>query len=668
MPTELTRKINNTLVSNPELVQSIFQDLFGKHMLKYYGDNAKKFKVKVSNSESSYMNFKSLEIVISMNNILDQLRLGINVYAVGYHELAHILYTSDEARDSIRVKTLTQMFDDKYQCDPYASSSERNNVIDRLEKQLHMLWNIVEDERIERELMKEHPFLVDIIDPLKTIIKDDGKIMSWRLGKYAEQKVKDPRISKLCEDYISIYNSAERVRPINANSTYSITSKSLLELSNVLYELHKLMFPQSKNQTQQQDQKQNAQDDQGDQDDQNQQSDNAKQDNNAPKEQGKNGKNNKQDDEAQDDQASKQGDKDGDKGDDKDDEQSEEVSKLRAKREDDLNKLLEDQIKKSKELIETARREASYNESVISDSRCVVLSEEPIFKNFFFVEIPLITQQRANIRGGITQAQIKSFNSNISNKVNVPRLVESLSANQEPKVFYNKGKDVSFLRKVVIFEDVSSSTCGSGHLYSPLFSMIAYSLAKSFDECDWWIYGDFLAKKHKKDYHIPSVVVGRRYNIAMGTQSNYLVNVMRKYAKEKALFVVITDGDIKALINEEELFSRYVNQTAFIGYIHKDYTKNLKYTSLISEKLRTHLDYVRRDGEYQRKLDINYDKVQRWAKANHSLPNREYIMGAYYYGMNMRDGFEVILKDTMLRQYVVDSVKTIVSVMKGAMK
>jgi hypothetical protein len=657
MPTALTQKINETLLKNPKLVEVLFQDIFGKYLLRYYGEQAQKFSVQVNSYEdTSYMNFETQRISIAMNSIVQQLTKGINVYAVAYHELAHILYTHNDVRDTIRERVLRKMYDDKYGLDPTLTDKEeikQQRVASHTihEKQVHMLWNVIEDERIERILMREYTFLVDIVDPLKTIIQDDGKIMSWRLGKYAS-KTPDATIAHLCEHYIAVYNQAKIVKS-KTTGRFEIADKNIeIDLSNTLYEIHKLMFPpttqppvnppkpkkrgkgKSENKTQGGDEPVNNNDDKDDdKDDDNNDNDNKGDDKKV---------NNKQDDKAK---------------------------AKSEKREDELNKQLEKQIAQAQELIETVVAEQDYLSSTLNEKRRVSVHDDPIFKNMFIVEIPLITQQRTTIRGGITQAQRKSFKSDISPKINVSRLVETMSNKSEPKVFYSKGKDASFLRKVVIFEDVSSSTYGGGNFFSPVFSMIAYALAKSFDDCDWWIYGDLLAKKHKQDFCIPSTVVGTRYNMAMSTNASYLANVMRKYAKEKALFVVITDGDIQSLTRDNKLFQQYVNQTAFIGYLKYEDQKILKHKCVIDEKLARHMDMSRRDMAYQIRYDHATQLAENWLKKQptHNEERFNYFKALHQIHAS-KNAFDAILKDAKMRQYVVDAVKTITSVMKGSMK
>ncbi len=670
MPTALTKQINETLLKNPKLVEVLFQDIFGKYMIKYYGEQTKNYRVLVStDDQNSYMNSRDNVVVIAMRNVADQLKLGINVYAVAYHELAHILYTNDNIRDQIRVKAHMDMQSDDYQIDQAhlqtLSVESKHKYIRNTratqEKQLHMLWNVVEDERIERLIMNDHPFLTDILDPLKTIIKDDGKIMSWRLGKYAK-KVPDARIAQLCEQYHSVYNSNAIVIPNGHTINKEFADRSVRNtLAQILYELHKLMFP-----TQEQGTEPPIIDPL------------------KPKKRGKGKSENKTQggDEPVDNQDDKDDDNDDDnddnddnngKDDDNDDNNGKDDKKIaREKKEDELNKQLQNQIDKAKELIQTVVAEINYQSSVLPEDQRKPLFTDPRFKNMFITEIPLITQQRTTIRGGMTQAQRKSFKSDISPKINVARLVETMSNKSEPKVFYSKGKDASPLRKVVIFEDVSSSTYGGGRLLSPMFSMIAYALAKSFDECDWWIYGDLLAKKHKVDYAVPSQVVGRKYRMASGTRSSYLANVMRKYAQEKALFVVITDGDIQSLIQDNELFKRYVNQTAFIGYIKQDEAKQLKHKSIMDDNLFDYVNHASRKPEYTiayDALDSKREAYLRKTKNDFTNVDERYAWAETLFALHASKlGFENIMKDTKIRQFIIDSVRTIASVMKGAMK
>jgi hypothetical protein len=237
----------------------------------------------------------------------------------------------------------------------------------------------------------------------------------------------------------------------------------------------------------------------------------------------------------------------------------------------------------------------------------------------------------------MTAAQRKSYTSNVSNRVSVPRLVEALTSKQEPKIFSNKGKDFTQLRKVVIFEDVSGSTSGQ---ISYVFSQIAYALARSFNMSEWWLYGSQLAKKHLKDYKYLSEKIGLNYyNVGGCTNSDYLLNVMKKYQDEKAIFVVITDGDINSLIYSE-LFSKFKDSTAIVGFIHEKHTSDIKHAVNFhkefveirekqEEKLKSFRDSIVSSGlvqecssEYFEMIDIEKRKVMSDTRAFMPIINR----------------------------------------------
>jgi ribonuclease HIII len=88
----------------------------------------------------------------------------------------------------------------------------------------------------------------------------------------------------------------------------------------------------------------------------------------------------------------------------------------------------------------------------------------------------------------------------------------------------------------------------------------------------------------------------------------------------------------------------------------------------MDERLRYHMDTLRRDGTYQYKIDAATAIAQRYNETQKNLQNARSLFIAHAYGLHAKIGFEVIQKDSRLRQFVIDSVKTIANVMKGAMK
>jgi hypothetical protein len=542
------QQINDIILADDKILTTIFTRIFGQYMMRYYGDKTKKHTVIFDNyAESSYHNSSQNVICIAKKNIVQQLKSNVNPFAVAYHELAHVLYTNDKVRDKIREKTahvLVNVMQNKN------AESLSNHDPSRLQETMHSLWNVVEDERIERIMMTEYEFLRPILDPLKTIIQDDGLIMSWRLGKYANQ-VPDQKVAEQCELYLQYYND----KRLSQGSRVDYCSTVLATLWVLIFDQNQMLSQPTPPKT-------------------------------PPANPGKPAKGTGGGD--VDDKPTKTrggGDKPTqDKDDSKDD--SKDDGKDDSKDDDKYLKALEKELENIEQNIQTQRIEKSYNDSVIDERKRIVVSKKvrDRYNNLFAIEIPLFASQKHIVRGGLTMGQAKSYKSDITSKLNKHRLVEAVVHNKEPKVFYNKGRDTTQLRKVVIFQDVSGST---HHTYDFLFDIIAYSLAKSFDQVDWWLYGDMLAKKHTQDFSTPSYLVGKEYNIASSTNSGLLVNVMQRYANEKAIFVVLTDGDLFALFQDISLFKKFAPQTAFVGELSsvpQDFQSELIYKSALTQE------------------------------------------------------------------------------------
>jgi hypothetical protein len=570
------RDINAYVLQNPDALEALFVEIFGKYLMRYY-DKSGEYSVSFDrHADTSYMNSGSKQIVIALKNIILLLKANVHVLAVAYHELAHVLYTSDRARDQMRKKAGNLLLSSGIVADHRVM--HYNNV----DQQIHGIWNLLEDQRIERLMVSEFPFLNDIIEPLKSALTDDDKLFTWRRGKYSQRSANVPQeIVDLCEKYAG----QKRFK----TPTIELGSAILARLYEILFGKQLAV-----NQTQTQDyteiKYQPMQDDQqaqsaGQPTPTDEHGDDDDADDDQQGEQPSNDSDDTDDDaddidENDDDNASGEDELDDeDDADDEDGDVAEQPKDAKPsptqqqldQRERDLAKAqAQDEQEQGilhmlKDIQQTQRENEElqrYKDSVIEDHTPL---DRQLPKQY---EIPAIFSIAQDVRNGMTAAQRKSFTSNISNRVNVSRIVEALASKQEPKVFAGKGKDMTQLRKVVIFEDISGSTHGT---LSNIFSQIGYALAKSFSTSEWWLYGSKLAKKHLRDYKYMSAAVGCDfYSVGQSTSSRSLLNVMKKYKEEKAIYVVITDGDINQLI-QDDLFKKHFNDsTAVVGVLEDD--------------------------------------------------------------------------------------------------
>lgn len=580
------RDINAYILQNPDALQSLFVEIFGKYLMRYYdatGQYAVSFDTHAS---TSYMNSSSKQIVIALKNIIMLLQANVHVLSVAYHELAHVLYTSDRARDQMRRKAGDILLANGTVADRRVY--HHNNV----EQQLHGIWNLVEDQRIERLMVLEFPFLKDIVEPLKSVLGEDDKLFSWRRDNYSTRRAFIPaQLITLCESYAGLKKFKSPTIAVGAQiladiyalvfgKQVSATQPKTIDYENVKYQPVQGQDDEPQQQGQPMPDDQHG-DDPEDSDDQGQLADDQTIDDNDD-----------QDDDAeqQDDEENgadgvevdgdvdegEEDDSDIDELDDEDADDSDEeledgnpaISQqeldkrdkelAKAQAQDDNEKGI---LRMLKDIQRTMRENAElqdYKNSVIEDHKPFYKGSIPEHRR-----IPAIFSIAQDVRNGMTAAQRKTYNSEVSNRVSVSRVVEALASKQEPRVFSNKGKDMTQLRKVVIFEDVSGSTHG---VLSEMFSTTAYALAKSFTTSEWWLYGSQLVQKHLVDYPAYSAQVSQEYGNNDGTSSQRLLNVMKKYANEKAIYVVITDGDLHPLI-DHELFKKFNDSTAIIGVL-----------------------------------------------------------------------------------------------------
>jgi hypothetical protein len=556
---------NAYILQNQDALEALFTQIFGKYLMRYYDANGKYAVSFDKYAETSYMNSEQKVIVISGKNIETLLKANVSALSVAYHELAHVLYTNDRVRDMMRKQTL-KLLD--------INHGFNMHQLHFAQPQIHAIWNVLEDQRIERLMIREFPFLKDILDPLRSILPDDDKLMTWRRQQYSQRLSNVPKaLVDLCEQFAGAKHLKSPTSPAGA--------KILSEIFVLIFGKPNVQQPPVIDFTNIQHTPVQGSDDEpqqagtptdephGDDDD-------------ADDEDGDD-----QDDDADDEDGDDQDDDAEDEGDDEDDDEpvnggdpidtaskvianKQELDKrdqqlAKAQAQDDHEKAILSMLKDIQKTLRENAELQSYAQSVVQDHK--PNKDSNTQQN----RIPAFTSIAQDVRNGMTAAQRKTYNSNMSHRISVSRVVEALANKQEPKVFSNKGKDFTYLKKVVIFEDVSGSTAGR---ISQTFSTLAYSLAKSFSTSEWWLYGSKLAKKHLTDYPYYSYEVAHRHNgaytVGNSTGSQELLNVMNKYKQEKAVYVIITDGDIQPLI-DNPLFETFKHSIAIIGMIPQEY-------------------------------------------------------------------------------------------------
>lgn len=583
-------KINDYLLDNPKAVEGLFTKIFGKYMLRYY--DTQDYSVTFSTHEdTSYQDSKNKRIVISLNNVIAMLQKDVNVLAVAYHELAHTLYTNDIERDKIRQKTYDLI--SQHLKETLKDSHQEYNI-SRLLRQdhiVHNVWNTVEDTRIERLLMKDFPFLKDIVDPLRTIIDPhDDELFKWRTGIGTPS----PTIVELAEDYCSPKKKSQIHRAaILRDIIVELYLQEYIDKSKDQY-----TNPDPQAQSGKTKARETFDNTYGDPDIANEKAKQQRQMSNAQKEiQTKEDykkdlekrvqaldkqlnestdrqekqrlehiKNMTQQDiesvENQIEQVKSEIEKDIGKPFEKVSQESEKTKLDQIKyletnnsQEKAIKDILEDMQKTEVELSDMKK----YTESISHYDKSQTNS-----RNF----IKEIYSPKQALRNGISAAQSKKYSLNLSHKVNVSRIVNSKANRTAPQVFYNRGKDLSFTKKVVIFQDVSGST----RQFSHTFSSIAYSLAKAFDSVEWWGYGDKLFKKDPQDYKIETYSLANEHRVfaGNGTRADRLLHVMKQYKNKDYTYVIITDGDMNAIFNDIDTWNVFKDKIAVVGLLDNE--------------------------------------------------------------------------------------------------
>jgi hypothetical protein len=569
--------INEYLLDNPKMVEVLFTKIFGKYMLRYYDQTG--YVVEFSTSEpTSYQNAEKKRIVISLENVITMLQSNIHVLAVAYHELAHTLYTDNDVRDKIRKKA-NDLVIEQMREDTTLDSHELHVAVGELYagNHLHNVWNVLEDTRIERLLGEDFPFLKEIIEPLKTMIDPQkDHLFMWRSEKGSpRQDIVDEaeafctkkkvsqlsRAKNIANIFIKLYLKDLVDKSRNGNRTSSKEKESSARtkvMENKRQEAMKDMY--SAKQRHAKDIQEKLEDTLQD----------LEKDNLTPNEKDALSERRKKLEEWLESKVSESKElaRDYLESYNKDiTEQNSPYEQLETIKKLDIETTLDSAIKdilfKAQNTIIENQENISYNDSVENYPNNI--------DTMFLKKAKLYYNPKQSLRQGITASQSKKYSIDLSNKVNVGRIVSSKANRTAPQVFYNRGKDISFTRKVVVFEDISSSTTDFTHL----FSSIAYSLSQAFDSVEWWGYGNKLFLKKPKDYQFLTRNLGSSQHLDIhGTEAYRLLNVMKKYKNLDYTYVIITDGDMSSVFKDKETWDYFKNKTVVTGFLTQDIKKN----------------------------------------------------------------------------------------------
>ena len=565
---------------NTDRLRRIFVRVFGRYLMRYY-DEAKDYAITFSTqSKASYCDNRRKEIVIAEATIVEMLKYNVPIMAIAYHEMAHTLYTNNATRENI-IQVVYEMSRGVF--DNYDFDSQK----------AHSIWNVLEDEYIERKLAKDYPFLASIINPLRTIVKDDGLLMRWRSGSTnnVPQELVD-----LAEEFASKRLNNKRSGEIIftiMDKWYKQGTRASLTIKEDKYEKHE-SEDDEQDDDEQEEQSAYDEDEQDDdeQDEQEEQSaynedeqDDDEQDDDEQEEQSAYDEDEQGDDE-QEEQSAYDEDEQGD------DEQEEQIAHVDAEDEEKnlpgkepmeeeatkrkeptveeiiedlkyhkgdkvIKKILKDDVEQEEERLkeERQRKVLDYAYSLTKKPKVEPGAEK--LKTFY--------NAKQFLYKGMTQAQAKGYSSNPSHRISIPKVLEATLAKKEPKVFYGRGKDTSFMRKVVLFEDVS----GSAYVLFPLFSTLAKTLVNAFEQSEWWAYGEKLFKRPKDQYDYLTYHTLDGTGMTRATYTSALFAHMRKHRHEDNVYVVITDGDmddfIQAKGGEEDFTKKMVVIGAFRG-------------------------------------------------------------------------------------------------------
>ncbi len=642
--------INEYLLDNPKMVETLFTKVFGKYMLRYY-DQADYVVDFSTNEDTSYQDANNKRIVIALNNVITMLQRNIHVLAVAYHELAHTLYTDNEIRDKITRKALQVILEDVLNRDDL-TENEKHFVRQEIYESnyAHNIWNVLEDTRIERLLVEDFVFLKEIVEPLKTMIDHhNNDLFMWRTEqgnpkqiivdeseafcskKKTSQLAKAKNIATifkelflqgiidqvlsstrnqpkpdLSSDHDTIKNydkdnaarekthSASRIKSMQDNYDYKQEQIKRLEKRIESIEKFKEDVEQDEGRINKEATLTTATNEINDtinmiEDTQERMQEIAKEYLELC------GKDITQKDDIY--------------------KQLEDIKKIDIS--NPLDTAIKDILFKSQNTIIENQESLEYNRSVEEYNK--VIPQHRLQK------AKLYYNPKQNLRQGITASQTKKYSLDISNKVNVGRIVSSKANKTAPQVFYNRGKDITFTRKVVVFEDVSSSTTDFAHV----FSSIAYSLSQAFDSVEWWGYGDKLFLKKPQDYKYQTRDLGTQQGLNIhGTQASRLLSVMKKYKNLDYTYVIITDGDMSSVFRDKDTWDYFKNKTVVTGFLTKDIkTNSPHHIDLLSEIAKS-------NGYYPDEQDDLQDIIN-YAQINYHTFNDEVkLMPIIYKGIN----------------------------------
>jgi hypothetical protein len=565
--------INEYLLKYPKQVEILYTKIFGNYLLRYYDIND--YSVIFSHyAETSYQDEKNKQIVISLNNVIHMLESGVNVLAVAYHEMAHTIYTSNATRDDIQKKTIKIL------------SAQYDDDVIRL---IHNLWNILEDHIIETKLMQEYPFLTSIVAPLKTIIDDDNALLSWRKGttlpsdrqdideyatRYTTKKISNKAKAEILAYIYQKYYQQDKSSQEKVNGSEKIREK-LSATENIKERQERIDESKEQLEKEIEDWLADAHKD-------------AIERNERIIDTIKQEFQDKYDEELELEQ-------------DVDDGLTELERISRIETTNEQEKLFKDVLFKEQKIIEEKQELKTYNESVDN----VLESAKKQQNDLQHYKILDVYSAKQRVRNGMSQALTKKYSFDVSPKLSVSRLVSSKANKTIPNIFQNKGKDVNFLKKVVIFEDVSGSTLSSRIHHT--FSQIAKGLATSFESVEWWGYSDRLWLKPKNLYNYETLRVGNHLGVssASGTSAYKLLNVMKKYKKQDNTYIIITDGDMHNVFDHKELWNYFKDRTCVIGLLDDTIKENAPHYV----EIRDTIDAMVQTRKLYKENSDNYEKI-----------------------------------------------------------
>jgi hypothetical protein len=535
--------LNQYLLAHPEKTEHLFVNIFGKYMMRYY-DQDKNYAIRYSRQlETSYNDPHRKIIAIAESNVRLLLSMDIPILAIAYHELAHSLYTKQTTRNKI--------IDLVY----YSRHSGSHSL-----EEVRTIWNVLEDEYIERRMVKEFDFLKEILEPLRTCVEPDDKLMGWRKGLRGKDGI-DQRVIQLAERFaekrLSADKSADIIRDILA-----------------LYANDNQMPQMEMNSYKKQEEPKQGDGDPKD----NEEEKNKGEDNEEEKNKGEDNKDGENKDNENEDEEGGVG--------NKEEKVQSEVGKRIERLENERKKIEElEGDENIKKLLLNATDESINQQRRLRYNEAVKVVKGPRSYRHATQRITEIYNGKHEIRGMQALAQSKSHSMQITHRINVPLLVEKEASRKAPSVFYGKGKDVSFTKKVVIFEDVSGST----HNFTREFSEIARAISNAFEETEWWAYGSKLYLRHPRDLPYYSYYEANGVGITYATNSQHLLSVMEHYKNEDNTYVIITDGYVGRLLSDP-LYQKFKDKIVFIGIITRDMEKASKHTVKYFQAKRELLD------------------------------------------------------------------------------